>query len=109
MKTFIEFYFPGICLGGKCEREVKSRDIEEVVFKLPQYAISFRFFNKDSTNKKINYSPYYFVGVDYSHQDFIQKYPQLYNCEDLQKAERVIKTNNNSFYPLKSEDIVVVL
>ena len=49
MKTFIEFYFPGICLGGKCEREVKSRDIEEVVFKLPQYAISFRFFNKDST------------------------------------------------------------
>lgn len=109
MKTFVEFYFPGLCRAGKCEREVTSRSIEEVTSLLPEYAISFRFFNKDENREKVNYSVYHFLGTEYSAQEFKEKYPQLSSCEHLRRAARVVKSTRGDFYPLKDEDIVVAV
>lgn len=108
MKTYVEFYFPGISVSGKCEREVTSRDIEELG-KIPEYAVSLRFFSKDADGAKVDYSPYYFLGKEYSAQEFKVKYPQLINCEHLSKAVRVVKTAAGDFYPLKDTDVVVAV
>lgn len=108
MKTYVEFYFPGISVSGSCEKEVSSRDVEELE-RIPEYAISLRFFSKDSNDNKVDYSPYYFLGKEYSAQEFKTKYPQLINCEELTNATRVVKSAVGDFYPLKDTDVVVAI
>lgn len=107
MKTFVEFYFPGLSLEGKHEREVSSREVEAIA-SVPQHAVSFRFFNKDDSQHKFNYSPFFFFGTEYSMEEFSGKYPQLANDYDLSEhTERICKSRTGSFYPLSKEDIVV--
>lgn len=108
MKTYVEFYFPGISVSGKCEREVSSRNVGELE-RIPEYAVSLRFFDKDEAENKVNYSPYYFLGKEYSAQEFKVKYPQLISCEELTNAARVVKSAVGDFYPLKDTDIVVAV
>ena len=108
MRTYVEFYFPGLSVNGQNEKEVSSRNIEELE-RIPKYAVSLRFFNKDEAENKVNYSPYYFLGKEYSAQEFKLKYPQLINCEELTNADRVVKSAAGDFYPLKDTDVVVAL
>lgn len=108
MKTYVEFYFPGISVSGRCEREVSSRNVEELE-RIPDYAVSLRFFNRDSSGNKVDYSPYHFLGKEYSAQEFKTKYPQLINCEELTNATRVVKSAVGDFYPLKDTDVVVAI
>jgi len=108
MKNYVEFYFPGICCAGKCEREVSSRNVEEIP-KIPEHAISFRFFSKDANENKVDYSPYYFLGKEYSPEELKKKYPQLDISEDFSNAKRIVRTITGSFYLLKDEDIVVAV
>ena len=51
MKTYVEFYFPGISVSGRCEREVSSRNVKELE-RIPEYAVSLRFFDKDEAENK---------------------------------------------------------
>lgn len=102
-KEFVEFYFPGISVAGKKEREITSRD--EII--IPEYAISYRFFTKDSNGNNVNYSPYYFVGKEYSIEEFGKKYPQLKEDEIFAKAKRIVKSTTGGFYVLSETDIVV--
>ena len=108
MNTYVEFYFPGISVSGSCEKEVSSRNVEELE-RIPEYAVSLRFFNKDNAGNKVDYSPYYFLGKEYSAQEFKAKYPQLINCEELTGATRVVKSAVGDFYPLKDTDVVVAI
>ena len=108
MKTYVEFYFPGISVSGRCEKEVSSRNVKELE-RIPEYAVSLRFFDKDEAENKLNYSPYYFLGKEYSAQEFKVKYPQLINCEELSTAARVVKSAAGDFYPLKDTDVVIAV
>lgn len=106
MKQFLEFYFPGINCGGRKEREFSSRNIE-VVKSIPTYALSCRFFEKDKEGNKINYSPRYWFGKEYSNEEFKLKFPQLINETYLLSASRIVKTRTGGFYPLAKTDIVI--
>lgn len=106
MKQFVEFYTPGIDCGGKKEREVSSRDVE-LIPSIPSNALSCRFFDKDSEDNKINYSPRFWFGKEYSIEEFKLKFPQLLDETYLVSASRVVKTRTGGFYPLGEADIVV--
>jgi len=106
MKTFVEFYFPGISCAGHNEKEVDSRNVAEIGT-IPNNAISCRFFSKDENENKHDFSPYYFFGKEYNIQEFKEKYPQLAAESDLVSANRIVRTTYGNFYPLKDEDIVV--
>lgn len=105
-KTFVEFYFNCLDLSGKNEREVSSRDASSLT-NIPQFATSFRFFEKDSTGKKINFSSFYFLGTKYSIEDFKKKFPQLASDPDLMAAENIVGLNIGGFRPLNDGDIVI--
>lgn len=107
-KTFVEFYFPGTDLAGKCEREVSSRDVE-LITSIPENAISCRFFSKDENQNKFDFSPYYFFGTEYSAEEFKIKYPQMTTTADpnLAVAKRIVKATTGGLYPLSDEDIVI--
>lgn len=107
MKIYVEFYFPGLSVSGQCEREVSSRNVEEIS-RIPEYAISFRFFNKDKVGNKVNYSPYHFIGKIYSPAEFKAKFPQLSLSEITTCGKRIVKTTTGGFYPIEAEDIVVL-
>lgn len=102
-KEFVEFYFPGVSVSGRNEREVVSRN----EINIPRNAVSYRFFNKDEDGNNINYSSYYFVGTEYSIEEFGKKYPQLKDDPELAKAKRIVKVRTGSFYALSGTDIVV--
>ena len=104
MQTFVEFYLPGVSVAGQHEKEVSSRN-HEAIESFPDFAISYRFFNKTDEEEKINYSPYYYIGEAFSIQDFKNKYPQL--AEDFGSEERILKAVTGGFYPISDEDIVV--
>lgn len=106
MKTFVEFYFPGISCAGQNEREVSSRNVAEIGT-IPNNAISCRFFSKDENQNKHDFSAYHFFGKEYKVQEFKEKYPQLAADPSLVSANRIVRTTNGNFYPLKDEDIVV--
>lgn len=105
-KEFVEFYFPGISCAGQKEREISSRelDLSELI---RNGAISYRFFSKNENNNNVNYSPYYYIGKEYSIEEFKVKYPQLATDSDLITAHRIVKTFTGGFYPLSEMDIVV--
>lgn len=104
MKTFVEFYFPGTSLSGKNEREVTSRN-EAVT--LPPYAISYRFFDKDEAGNKSNFSPYYYVGKEYSIAEFLLKYPQLKGDEYFKNIDRILLSPGGDFYSLPAAAVVI--
>lgn len=106
MKQFVEFYFPGIDCGGRRELQVSSRNVE-LIKSIPTYALSCRFFTKDSEENKISFSPRYWFGKEYSNEEFKLKFPQLKNEPDLSSASRIVKTRTGGFYPLGKTDIVV--
>ena len=106
MKNFVEFYFTGVSLAGQEERQVASREID-AIGKIPDYAISCRFFSKDGVGNKIDFSPYYFFGQEYTSEDFKKKYPQLAKCDFVEKSDRIVSTTVVGFHPLSKDDIVV--
>ena len=73
-KNYVEFYFPGTNLAGQNEREISSREIE-AIGSIPSNAISCRIFSKDENENKVDFSPYYYFGVEYTAQEFKTKYP----------------------------------
>ena len=75
--------------------------------KVPEYAISFRFFSKNSSGNKIDYSPYYFFGKEYSSEEFKKKYPQLAKCDFVENSDRIVSSSIAGFHALSKEDIVV--
>lgn len=109
MKDYVEFYFPGVSCAGQKEKEVSSREVEAIREKIEPGAISFRFFSKESkeSKNKTNYSAYYYLGTEYSIEEFKTKYPQLASDSDFAVAKRIIKAVTGGFYPLSDEDIVV--
>lgn len=107
MQNYVEFYFPGMSCLGQNERKVDSRNVA-AIGSIPQNAIKFRFFEKESedSEEKLNYSAYHYVGTEYSFEEFQQKYPQL--AGDYKDAKRIVKTSTTGgFYKLDEEDIVV--
>lgn len=106
-KTFVEFYFPGVNLEGKSEREVLSR-VPETVTQIPKNAIYYRFFDKDDSGIKTNYSTRYWIGVEYCVDEFKKKYPQLAFDDFLENASRIVKANTGGFYPLLEGDVVLL-
>ena len=108
MKSFLEFNFPGMDLGGKCEREVSSRDLETVVSlaNSQKGSIYCRFFDKNDENKE-NYSHRYWFGREYSCEEFKAKFPQLKDKDDFAKASRIVQARTGGFYPLSETDVVV--
>lgn len=106
MKTFVEFYFPGVSCSGCCEKEVSSRDAD-VITSIPNNAISFRFFNKNDAGEKVNYSQYFYIGTEYSIQDFKLKYPQLAGDFDASSVHCILKSVTGAFYALSEKDVVV--
>ena len=106
-KQFVEFYFPGVSLKGQNEREVSSRNTEEVLPIAPVHAISYRFFDKDADGNHVNYSAYYWLGKEFSGEDFKIKYPQLASDDLFKSARRIIHAVTGGFYPLSETDIVV--
>ena len=104
-KEFVEFYFPGVSLAGQKEREVASRELD-LTGMIPEHAISYRFFSKDTNGNKVDYSPYHFIGTEYSAEEFKIKYPQLKDDPELSNAKRVVKTVTGGFYPITDNDLV---
>ncbi|MBP3256008.1 MAG: hypothetical protein J6M60_05925 [Clostridia bacterium] len=102
MKQYVEFYFPGISLMGSNEKEVKLRDVEEAK-PFPMYSNAFRFFEKDEAGNKINFSNFYYIGKEYSKQQYLLAYPQ---GEDID-SNRIIKLVTGGFKALNENDIVV--
>lgn len=103
---FVEFYFPGLDCGGRKESEVTSRNVEALK-SIPTYAHSCRFFSKGVDDNKINFSPRFWFGKEYSKEEFKLKFPQLKNETDLSSASRVVRTRTGGFYPLSETDIVI--
>ena len=99
---YVEFYFPGLSLEGSNEREVKSRSPEQVT-SYPAYAYAYRFFDKHSDGKKVNFSNFYYIGEEYTKERYIKAFPQ---GEDFE-ASRIVKLITGSFRPLKEDDVVV--
>lgn len=111
MKNFVEFYFPGFDLTGKKEFEIASQDIESVKDKIPDKAISFRFFSKNSDGNKINFSGFHFIGNQFSKDDFSLKFPQLAALLETDSAyihaKAVVRSRSGFFYPVNAEDTVL--
>jgi len=105
MKTFVEFYFPGVSCAGCCEKEVTYREESAVTSIIPNHAISYRFFDKEDDGSKINFSAYYYLGKEYSLEDFKLRYPQL--AADFE-SPRVFRSTSGAFYPLANEEDIVV-
>lgn len=104
--TYVEFYFPGISSAGMNEKEVSSREIG-AIGKVPIYANSCRFFEKDENGKKINFSNFYFFGEEFSSEEFIKKFPQLVGTMFQGKTfDRIARTRNDSFFIMSNGDIV---
>lgn len=103
MQKFIEFYFLGVSIEGRNERKYSEGDAIDA----PDYAISYRIFEKDSCGNKINFSSYHFLGTEYTAEEFKKKFPQLASSEDLKNANRVVKTILGNFYPLAENDVVI--
>ena len=105
-KNYVEFYFPGTNLGGQNEREVSLKAIEAIK-SIPTNAISCRFFSKDENGNKVDFSPYYFFGLEYTAQEFKTKFPQLASDPTFANAKRIVKAETGGFYPLKDEDFFI--
>lgn len=106
MKTFVEFYFPGVSCAGSFEKEVASREPEAINF-VPQNAISYRFFDKANDGSKVNYSSYHYIGEEFTLEKFKISYPQLAGDFDNSTVKRIAKATTGAFYPLSESDIVV--
>ena len=107
MKTFVEFYFPGVSCSGGCEKQVFSKRSIHEIGPIPTNAISYRFFDKNDAGEKVNYSEYFYIGKEYSFQDFKLKYPQLAGDFDEVSVHRILKSVTGAFYALSEKDIVV--
>lgn len=94
----VNFFFPGTSVAPQNERDVDSRDSSFIVSIMPQYAHSY-CFSDDKTR--------YWVGKEYSNEDFSIKYPHLKNEEDLVNAKRIVKARTGGFYPLAETDVVI--
>lgn len=101
-KKYVEFYFPGLSVAGSCEKEVSERNPELVT--PPQYAFAFRFFEKTQDGQKVNFSGYYYLGKEYTIEDYLKK---IINPENMGKCTRVVKLITGGFRPLKDDDIVL--
>lgn len=99
---YVEFYFPGLSVEGSCEREVSKRDSEEVK-NYPNYAIAYRFFDKDSSGEKVNFSNYYYIGEEYTKERYERSFPQ----GDKFDCSRIVKLITGSFRPINDNDVVV--
>lgn len=105
MKTFVEFYFPGVSCSGSCEKEISScKNLLEI--SIPTNAISYRFFDKTDDGEKVNYSNYHYIGEEFSLEKFKISYPQLSGDFDS-STKRIVRTLTGGFYPLSDTDIVV--
>lgn len=104
MKQYVEFYFPGLSVAGLNEKEVASRDVE-LIKPFPQYAFSFRFFEKNSNGNKVNYSNYYYIGEEYSIEDYKRKciHQEVFD----QNCKNVVKLITGGFRPLLEGDMVI--
>ena len=100
--TYVEFYFPGISLEGRKEREVFDRDTKYVL-DFPDYSYAFRFFDKDASGNKTNFSNYYYIGKEYTKEQYETAYPQGENFN----SSRVVSLVTGGFLPLKDDDVVV--
>lgn len=94
----VEFYFPGNNVAGQNEREVDSHDPAVIIGIMPPYSHSFCFLDEKTR---------YWVGKEYSNEEFCQKYPQLKSEEDLTSAQRIVKARTGGFYPLHETDVVI--
>lgn len=94
----VEFYFPGNNVSGQNKREVDSHDPAMIIGIMPPYSHSFRFLDEKTL---------YWVGKEYSNEEFCKKYPQLKDEEDLAFSQRIVKARTGGFYPLHDTDVVV--
>lgn len=106
MEKYVEFYFPGRLFVGENERKVDDFNAETVKHNLPNYAIAFRFFEKDKSGNKVNCSNRYWVGQELLVKDLKNKYPQV-DVKEFSGYEKVVRTSTGAFYPLKISDVVV--
>ena len=106
MEKFVEFYFPGRIIEGENERNVVDCDIDHIKQILPNYAIAFRFFEKDNNGNKVNVSNRYWIGRELSVEDLKVKYPQI-DAEEFSGYEKVVKTSTGGFYSLAETDVVI--
>ena len=106
MEKFVEFYFPGRIIEGENERNVVDCDIDHIKQILPNYAIAFRFFEKDNNGNKVNVSNRYWFGHEFSVEDLKVKYPQI-DAEEFSGYEKVVKTSTGGFYSLAETDVVI--
>ena len=88
MEKFVEFYFPGRIIEGENERKVVDCNIDNIKQILPNYAIAFRFFEKDKGGNKVNISNRYWIGRELSVKDLNIKYPQI----DPKDFDRLART-----------------
>lgn len=108
-QQYVEFYFPGLNAAGQNERKVESRDAS-ILENIPEHATSFRFFEKDASDCKVNFSECHYLGTEYSNKEFKSKFPQHASDEDLANASRIVKIRNScGFYTLREKDIVVAI
>lgn len=105
-KQFVEFYFPGIDVAGKEEREVAKREPALVEY-IPQYAFAFRFFEKEEDGKKVNFSGYFYRGTEYSIEEFAKKFPVYATDVESDNCNKVVKLITGGFRPLHENDIVL--
>lgn len=106
MEKYVEFYFPGRLIIGENERKVDDFNANLVKHNLPNYAIAFRFYEKDDSGNKVNFSNRYWIGNELSVKDLKVKYPQI-DVEEFAGYEKVVKTSTGGFYPLKELEIAI--
>ena len=106
MEKFVEFYFPGRIIEGENERNVVDCDIDHIKQILPNYAIAFRFFEKDKKGNKVNVSNRYWIGRELSVEDLKVKYPQI-DAEEFSGHGRIVITSTGGFYPVKDAELIV--
>lgn len=108
MKTYVSFHFTGFQFyTGQFEKEVTSREPESVK-SIPDYAVAFRFYDKDEAGNKSNYSPFFFLGKKITPEYFREKYPQLISGSDhLLNAISIAKVDAGGFYPMSENDIAI--
>jgi hypothetical protein len=117
VRTFIEFFYPGVFVDETSVKEVSSRDIKGV--NVPQGAFGFIFFDVMSTkkggvkmkSKRLNISPMYFYGGRImTLAEVRREMPSERILIDNMEGNglvRVIRCRTSNFKPFEENDVYI--
>lgn len=117
VKTYVEFFYPGVMFDETSLEEVTSRDVDRV--KVPQGAFGFLFFDLMSTEEggvkmesdRLNISPMYYYGgrimtLDEVRREVPSAHTLIGNMEG-NDYNRVIRCRTGNFKPFHDGDVYV--